>query len=891
MSHSENIGDAAVARETKALPEYRFPLTATQLRCWFLDQLRPGDPALNVAVKWEIRGALRATTVEAAFRRIIQRHEILRTRLVECDGEPCQEVMPSVDFVLDVVDLTKVAEQERERRVDEIALATADAPFDLGEPPLIRVTMAQLDPTRAMLLIVAHQSVFDGFSIGVLGREFGIIADAIETGRPAELHDLPLQYGDFALWQADYQASGSFDADIGFWKSELENARYFELPAEFPRPAVRSTRGASVYRSLPTSFGDRLDAAARAHDLSVFALGVGVISAALHRLTGRKDVTIGTQIAGRDDVDLEPLIGVFINNLVLRLPTDANSTFADQLAIAKSKVQSAVVHQNMPFNRLVEALRPTRDLSRNPLISINFNLQRKTFFQNRVFEGFELLSRPSHAPGTLYDFNMLLIGRPDGWRMTVEYSTDLFSETTANKLLDEAIACFELAFSNPTAAISSSRMVTTATPTASTEPAAAAELARPPADPTRSNVIDVASRTATPKPYGTNATVEIPPSPQQGGVRQRLAGIWSELLGIDSSSCDGDFFALGGHSLLAIRMLARVDAEFGCKPGIGAFLMAPNLRAFASAIETLLQRRDEKVREPERVPAWELIELRNADRKQAVIVTINHPFFYYLLADRFSDNLTISNLRIPNRASIAAQRAMTFEAVCIDAASRIRERYGNRPIVLLGLCVNGRVAINVARHLREAGAQVAGIAMIDSWAPGAFKKLSPAAAFLHKWEVRRRRWTHYIGQRLSGRITTFDLVRKNGLGDALLRRWNLVRPLTEEESLLGEIANHLVDMTRDSIVEPYSGEALLFATQASNARASALMFGWEGVLDDTTPVYPVTGWHEDAISNVGAQKVARIVEGRILGIERVEREGARTTGVGSGYRGNRTSAA
>lgn len=872
--------------------EFSFPLTATQARCWFLDQLRPGDPSLNVAVRWELLGSVPDRLVEAAFQGVIARHEVLRSRLVARDGTPVQDVLPSVDFRLTTQDLRTTPADRRDAHLDAVAHDMSAEPFDLARPPLIRVKRVRLDDTRTMLLIVAHQSVFDGYSIGVLGSEFGTILDALEKGREPILPDLPLQYGDYALWQAEYLASEAVKEDTDFWKAQLADVRYFEVEPDLPRPVVRGTNGANVHADLPVSFGGRLEQAAKRHDMSPFSYGVGVLSMALHHFTGAKEVVLGTQIAGRDEVELEGLIGVFINNLVLRLPTRPGTRLADHLASAKTVVKDALLHQNMPFNKLVEALRPTRDLSRNPLVSINFNLQRNTFLKNKRYDTFELISRPSQAAGVIYDFNFLLIGRPDAWRLALEYSTDLFTRETAQQLLEMVLASFEQAFDRPETALAGMQRVADAAKAREIEPRTAEKRPEQAVQPRPApGVTELASRIRPAAPTGTRGVSLPTGTGWEDDSLRRLAGIWSELLELPAEYCDDDFFKLGGHSLLAMRMLARAEAEFGVKPGIGAFLAEPNLRAFArrlSAGAGKVSTRSSATREA--ASTWELIELRAADRSDPVIVTLNHPIFYYLLAKSFAAGVAIANLRITDAASIAAQRALPFDEICAEATGQIASAYAGRPIVLLGLCVNGRVALNVARQLEDTGASVTGVVMIDSWAPGTFKNQAWLAASLRKWAVRRRRWQHYLALWLKGRIGTRDLLGKNATAARLLQRLGIAEPNVAEVSLLGDVADHLLALTRDYRFSNYDGEALLFKTDASPAAAIEMKFGWESILSEDTPVYPIRGWHEDALSNTGISKVARIIEIRLLesaagNDRRRQRRGTAATSTTAGDRG------
>ncbi|HVK81164.1 MAG TPA: condensation domain-containing protein, partial [Verrucomicrobiae bacterium] len=220
----QNTNSEAGAADARML----LPVTPAQERCWFLNKLRPGTPSLNVSVRWEIAGRFPAALVEQAFKQIIERHEILRTRFVEIDGQPQQEVLDNVPFKLSVVDLTMLPEDKRVAQMNEIGLREAMAPFDLLEAPLIRVVLVQLEEERAGLMLTIHQSAFDGWSIRVLGRELGQIGAALCEGRPANLPELPLQYGDYALWRQECLSGGALDAETAFWRNKLEGAPYFE---------------------------------------------------------------------------------------------------------------------------------------------------------------------------------------------------------------------------------------------------------------------------------------------------------------------------------------------------------------------------------------------------------------------------------------------------------------------------------------------------------------------------------------------------------------------------------------------------------------------------------------------------------------------------------------
>lgn len=821
-----------------------FPCTQTQLRCWVLDQLQPGNPALNVAVRWEIRGSFKASTIEAAFKKIIQRHEILRTRFVERKGNPYQQVLDAVDFKLSVIDLRNMPAEQREQRILSIGEETASAPFDLARGGLFRVTLLMVENNRAFLLITAHQTCFDGWSIRVLGRELGEIASAMEAGRAPVLPDLPLQYGDFALWQQEYMSSYGFEAERSFWKETLAAAPYFEVPSDHPRPAIKTTSGDIISAVKPVEFGERIEAAAREHKVSLFAYGVAIVSAVLHRVTGAEDILVGTQIAGREQSDLEPMIGVFINNMVLRLPVRPAMSFEDHLQSATQTVSAAVNHQRMPFNKLVEFINPVRDPSRNPLISVNFNLS-KAFMEDRRYGDFELLSAASQSPGVVYDISFGMVGRPSGWRMSIEYNTDLFKRSTIEHILQLWQDVYEQALSDPFAPLAPDRISEQAP--ASATPSIIASSA----DPVSS------SQAAAPvgaAPPGSENLASL-----SSADRIRLLGeIWAKVLDVEKVGPEGDFFALGGHSLLALRMLSAVRERFGVKPELGMLFKHATLRGFAEAVmgpagpEVLAQARTP-------APAWER-NCYNQGTGPGAIYTINHPFLYYHLANRLSDAISVYNVNMFGAAEAEMSAQVKFEDVAAAAIRAMDIRPDAGPVGIVGLCVNGSVALEVARQLRQSGVNVAFTAAIDSWAPGYFRSLP----WLHKrlWMTERRikRVAYFVRKLLSGRMRPITFLKEFRVTLWLLGVFSPDRAKpSPEETANSRVTEFLVRSARNFKAEPV-GEFLLFRSEASPARARRLLFGWNESVAGKSSVMDLQGWHEDSLTVDGMRRLASVIE-------------------------------
>ncbi len=448
MTHTDLISQSAFEDIIDTLP-----CSVSQTRFWFLEKMEPGNTALNVAVRWEIRGRFNAENIERAFRMVIDRHEVLRTRFVEKDGEPMQQIVAAAPFKLSIIDLTRLPDATRMEEARSISIREAQTPFDLTQAPLIRATMLQLAEDRAQLLITVHHIAFDGWSIRVLGREIGKIASALDAGRAPEMPELQLQYADFSLWQRDFMQSESFAEDTAYWVEKLSDAPYFEIPTDKTRPPRQTFGGEIVSLVVPGEVSDKLTELARREGVSLFSLGAATITTALHRFTGESDIVIGTQVANRDDTDLEDLIGVFINNIVLRLDAQGNPTFIELLQRSSAIVQEGLTRTHVPFDDLVRKLRRTPDLSRSPLYSVNFIFQG-AFMENARYGGFDLTGLPSESPGALLDFNFLLVRRPDHWRASLEFNTDLFDKATAQRLLDLWALSMKAAAETPAGRIS-----------------------------------------------------------------------------------------------------------------------------------------------------------------------------------------------------------------------------------------------------------------------------------------------------------------------------------------------------------------------------------------------------------------------------------------------------
>lgn len=811
-----------------------FPTSIGQKRCWFMEQMHPGNRGLNIAVRWELRGPVTFEMVAQAFSKIIARHEVLRTYFTEQDGEPVQNVVEYVDFKLGNIDLRNLGKSDRIARISEIAVEHAEQPFDMGVPCLLRVVMIHTDALRAELLISVHNAIFDGFSIGVLGHELGLTLEAMAKGTEPDIADLELQYGDYAQWSEDFARSGALDVEQDYWTETLRGMPYFELPSDRPR-SPSEVQSASHSVDLPPDFEESMNAAARAQDTTVFSLGAAAFSVALSRFSGKQDISFAVQVAGRTDIDLEPLIGIFTNPIVLRFDVDDNTSLKTHAEAARNVVNGALAHQNLPFDKLVQVLNPQRDPLRIPLVSIMFNLQR-AFLKEQMYGELNLVSVQSHSPATLYDLNISIVGRNAGWRMVIDYNANLFDADTMGNFSDILVEVFAQIAAQPNLLIEE---------------------------------ISSISRDAPQIGVVEQPVPQVPDFPESSDDFDKLRAIWTGILDLPIDHADGDFFDLGGHSVLALRMLAQVGEEFEVRPSLYEFLSDPTLKGLSEYLRQadipIVAPTTSKTPPQETVDGaiWKLIELHQGTADSPVLLTVNQPFMYRSLAQQMSSGCTVANIGLPGQDELAKLQKSNFEDAVLEAAQIVQKRYGDRPVVLCGLCVDGRVALGLAQALGELGKQVEVIAMIDTWAPGAIKAFSSLSRVWDSWRIRFRRLRYYFGLKMHGEITWRGFLSENSFAAGLLDR---VGPRSDErdvETLVDATVSCLVDQTRNYDFKPYDGEVVLFVTRSQGMVPKDGVLGWSDKLARDVAVYPVNGWHGDALIRSGFDRVTAVLDDKM----------------------------
>ncbi len=424
------------------------PLSFAQERLWFLDQLQLFNSLYNIPVGLSLKGQLDTSTLERTLNEIIRRHESLRTTFTQSEGAPRQVIAPELKLTIPIFDLTVLPAAERETEASLRAKEDAQRPFDLGAGPLLRATLLRLGDDEHVLLLTMHHIISDGWSMGVLVSEVGIFYEAFATGRPSPLPELSIQYADYAVWQREWLQGAVLEKQLDYWKQQLGGAETLQLRTDRERPAVRMYRGARCAFELPEEVSQQAKALGQREGATLFMTLLAGFQILLHHYSGQNDISIGTDIANRKRQEIEGLIGFFINQLVLRTDLSGNPSFIELLKRVRATTLDAYVHQDVPFELLVDTLRVERSLKQSPLFQV------KLVLQNTPPPGLELPGLTLHPVEVDYisakfDLTLLLTETPAGISGYFEYDTDLFTAATVNRLAKQLVELLRYAVAQP----------------------------------------------------------------------------------------------------------------------------------------------------------------------------------------------------------------------------------------------------------------------------------------------------------------------------------------------------------------------------------------------------------------------------------------------------------
>jgi amino acid adenylation domain-containing protein len=443
-------GTALIAPPLGRLPrtDEFMPLSYAQQRLWFLDQLMPGSNAYNIPAEMYIKADVNAGALEQALSEVVRRHEALRTTFTISGGQPAQLINPATTVSLPLVDLRSLDQAERDAEVDRLRQADALRSFDLANGPLLHATLIRISNEHFLLLMNMHHIVSDAWSMGVMLHEMQALYEAFSQGLPSPLAELEIQYSDYARWQRDWLQGDVLQKEVDYWRRELDGVpTLLELDTNQPRQLMRKVSSARCEVSLSEELSSALREFSRQEGATLFMTLMAGFHALLRRYTGQKDILIGTPIAGRDHVELEPLIGFLVNMIPIRTSFNESLTFRDLVKQVRESSFTAYTHQDLPFDKLVEELQPKRAPGRNPIF------QAILAFEDAAPE-MELatVNLPVGVPvnaDVKFDLEVHLTDTPEGIKGAFVYSPELFEPTLIERMVNHFERLFERTMSNP----------------------------------------------------------------------------------------------------------------------------------------------------------------------------------------------------------------------------------------------------------------------------------------------------------------------------------------------------------------------------------------------------------------------------------------------------------
>jgi Condensation domain/Phosphopantetheine attachment site len=540
-----------------------YAASLAQQRLWFLDQLQGRSAAYNVHLGLWLRGPLDLASLLASLQETVNRHDSLRTAFRLEAGELRQVVARHLPLSVPVDDFT--ASPEPYAEAYRLARQEVEAPFDLRTLPLFRARVFRVSDDDHVLLCTMHHIVTDSWSIQIFARELSAVYGAFSTARPLPLPDLPVGYGDYSEWQRHWLETEQVRQQLTYWKTRLANAPpLLELPKDNPRPLEQTFQGASQTVQLSEEVIAAIKELAPRWQATPFMLLLAAFKVLLYRYTGQPDLLVGVPVAGRDRLETEGVIGFFVNTLVLRDDLSGNPPFRLLVEQVRETILGAFANAEVPFDKVVEVLRPERNLSFNPIFQVMFSTI-KSALQSHSFGGLSAFPYIVSPTTSIFDLSATLIEGVEGvWWAQIDYSRELFLPDRVARMLEDYISLLQGIAIDPEARILDLPLVYG-------EPGLMG--ATPAIFPAIEESKGEEKKVASPRPAGRREPMDA-----EDAV---LFEIWKNLLGIAKIGIHDNFFEIGGHSLLAASLMAKIQDATGRKIPVWTIFRAPTFAAFA----------------------------------------------------------------------------------------------------------------------------------------------------------------------------------------------------------------------------------------------------------------------------------------------------------------------
>lgn len=805
------------------------PLSFGQQRLWFLYQFEPHSSANNVPVVVRFTGDLNVPALEQSLQHVLSRHEVLRTTFPVVDGQPIQSIDPDVTLTLPIFDLQHLPATQREAEALRLATAEAHQPFDLTNGPTVRVMLLRLTDREHLLLWNMNSIVCDGASSDLFYQETIASYQAFARGEMPQLPVLPIQYADFAQWQRQWLQGEVLASQVNYWRQKLAgNLPTIKLPFDRSRPVgVPTYRGDRAAKMLPKALETALTKLSQTSGGTLFMTLLTAFNVLLYRYSQQEDLLISFASTGRGQAELEKSIGFFSNTLLLRTNLAGNPTFRELVDRVRQECVGAYRHQDLPFEKLVEELRPEQRQDRSPLFQVKFALN-PPWSNGRGMAAVKLpdltitsLFGYIYHGQTKYDLILVMREQDEGLGMVFDYNADMFDAGTIDRLLGHFQTLLEGIVANPDRPI--------------------AEL--PIFDPTETPLVA----------WDGTATIDraaehefIAPRNQ---LELELTKIWQQVLGIESIGIRDNFFELGGHSLIAVRLFAEIEQIWHRNLPLATLFQAQTIEKLAD----VLSRKDDNQNWSSLVP----IQPHGSKPPLFCIHPIGgNVLEYYPLAQYLGDDQPIYGLQSQGLDG----RQPPLNQVEEMASLYIKEMLAiqpNEPYLLLGYSFGGTIAWEIAQQLQSQGKKVAFLGLVDLISP-TLQKVRPSFAksiqihFYNLLHLQVKDRQKYIRDRLDYRF-------KNPNYRELLIE-SLSKITTPSPQIL-----HLIDTNfqanRDYQAQSYVGDVSLFRCQVQTLDYSLSKdLGWGDLVNGQLDIYDVPSIHYEVLREPNIRVVAEKIK-------------------------------
>jgi thioesterase domain-containing protein len=838
---------------------YVMPATQGQIRFWSLDQIHPGNPALNMPLMWQCSGELNVDLLAAAFTKAVRRHEMLRTTFAMVDGNLAQIIGKPYSVALPVRDLQHVPDAANSAEAGELIRRHAAYRMDLRNGPLLVLELLKFSPQHHLLLVTMHHIICDGISLGVLLRDIAVFYEALVERKQADLPELPIQFADFAVWQEEWRKSDEAKASLNFWRETLgKDFSRIELPHDASPGGVRDTRTDSESGDIETVLiSPELTAAAhelcKNENVTLNILLFSIFCALLYRVTGQRDIVVGSPCANRNE-DTEELIGLFMNIQVLRVQVEEGETFRALLTKVQDWTLGAYENQELPFEELIY---DSHFFHQNTSFEIPiFFLYQKSFMVTQHVAGLEIVPLRSMSPGAVFEWMFAIVDRPEeGPRLQLEYNPNYFRPTTIQRYLKSFVALLESAVRNASMPLdqmapSDDFLVSVL---AESKKRSLSSKIQQTVDPKQldesiKTIVNYADR-----PYATNDPIEI-----------QLLKLWRSMLGVEDIASDTNVFSLGVSSLSILRLVTRMNSLYSMGFGLASLISAPTVRM----VTELIRRRYAPN------TATSLVPIQPAGSKPPLYIVHGaggNVVNFYGLSTRIGTDQPVYGVQA--QALEANQPALfRMEELAAHYLKEIRRVQPKGPYHILGYSFGGTVALEMAQQLHAAGETLGLLGMLDGRAsktieskPGALpasesSQHSRLAGYVHRHisHENGKAWREFFVQDLKDR-------RARYLTALAAKMFSRIPASLKDTYEINSLAQ------RNYEKKPFPGRLTLFRA-SKQEEGNPPDNGWGPIFLGGIDIHEIPGDHWQILSEPGIDVLAKSISDCL---DRIDSESAK----------------